>query len=126
MEWSDGNGVDVILDPVGAGYLADNLASLNTDGRLVVIGLMGGMETSLNFGLMMMKRLRIIGSTLRARPIAAKAAVMDALQKEVWPCLEAGTIKPIVEDVIPIAEADRAHTLISGNETVGKVLLQVV
>ena len=126
MEWSDGNGVDVILDPVGAGYLADNLASLNTDGRLVVIGLMGGMETSLNFGLMMMKRLRIIGSTLRARPIAAKAAVMDALQKEVWPCLEAGTIKPIVENVIPIAEADRAHTLISGNETVGKVLLQVV
>ena len=126
MEWSGGAGVDVILDPVGADYLADNLITLNTDGRLVVIGLMGGMETTLNLGLMMMKRLRIIGSTLRARPIAAKAAVMDALQRQVWPCLEAGTIKPIVEKVIPIAQAEAAHALISGNETFGKVLLQVV
>lgn len=126
MAWSGGTGVDVILDPVGAGYLADNLISLNTDGRLVVIGLMGGMETSLNLGLMMMKRLRIIGSTLRARPIAAKAMIMDALRKQVWPCLEAGTIKPIVEKVIPIAQADAAHALIGGNETFGKVLLQIV
>ncbi len=126
MEWSGGNGVDVILDPVGAGYLADNLASLNTDGRLVVIGLMGGIETPLNLGPIMMKRLRIVGSTLRARPIAAKATVMDGLRERVWPCLEAGTIKPIIEKVIPIAEAESAHALISGNETVGKVLLQVV
>ncbi len=126
MEWSDGAGVDVILDPVGASYLADNLASLNTDGRLVVIGLMGGMETTLNLGLMMIKRLRVIGSTLRARPIAAKAAVMDALRERVWPYLEDGTIKPIIERIIPIAEAESAHALIGGNETVGKVLLQVV
>ncbi|MCZ6619679.1 MAG: NAD(P)H-quinone oxidoreductase [Gammaproteobacteria bacterium] len=126
MEWSGGTGVDVILDPVGAGYLADNLASLNTDGRLVVIGLMGGMETPLHLGLMMMKRLRIIGSTLRARPIAAKAAVMDALRERVWPYLATGEIKPIVEAVIPIEEAESAHALITGNTTVGKVLLQIV
>ena len=99
---------------------------MNTDGRLVVIGLMGGMEIPLNLGLMMMKRLRIIGSTLRARPVAAKALVMDALRERVRPLLESGAIVPIVEKVFPIQEAASAHSLISGNETFGKVLLKVV
>ena len=126
LEWSDANGADVILDPVGAGYLADNLKCLALDGRLVVIGLMGGMEASVNLALMMVKRQRVIGSTLRARPIAAKAAIMDNLHSQVWPLLEEGTIKPIIDEVVPIAETERAHELVAADGTIGKVVLQIV
>ncbi len=124
-EWTDGEGFDVILDPVGAGYLADNLASLGVDGRLVSIGLMGGTQAELNLGLLLRKRLRIIGSTLRARSIAAKSAVMDGLERDVWPKIEKGAIQPIVETVVPMPEAQRAHELVAGNTTVGKVLLEL-
>ena len=124
-EWTGGEGFDVILDPVGAGYLSDNLASLRLDGRLISIGLMGGMEAELNMAMLLMKRLRIIGSTLRTRSVAAKSAVMDGLQRDVWPNIESGAIQPIIETVIPMAEAQRAHELIAGNTTVGKVLLEL-
>jgi len=124
-EWTGGDGVDVILDPVGAAYLGDNLACLRIDGRLVIIGLMGGATTELPLGLMMMKRLRIIGSTLRARSVAAKSLVMDGLRDEVWPLIEAGEVKPIVDAVIPLAEAERAHALVASNETFGKVVLSL-
>ena len=124
-EWTGGEGFDVILDPVGAGYLADNLASLGTDGRLVAIGLMGGVTAELNLAQLLMKRLRIIGSTLRSRSIAAKSAVMDGLQRDLWPKLENGSIQPVIETVIPMPEAQRAHELVAGNQTVGKVLLEL-
>ena len=124
-EWTGGEGFDVILDPVGAGYLSDNLASLRLDGRLISIGLMGGMEAELNMAMLLMKRLRIIGSALRTRSVAAKSAVMDGLQRDVWPNIESGAIQPIIETVIPMAEAQRAHELIAGNTTVGKVLLEL-
>jgi len=122
--WSPG-GVDVILDPVGAAYLGDNLSVLATDGRLVIIGLMGGAEATVNLGVMMVKRQRVIGSTLRARSIGAKAAVMDRLREEVWPHIARGAIRPIVETVMPIEEAERAHELIASDDTFGKVVLQV-
>ena len=124
-EWTHGEGFDVILDPVGAAYLADNLASLAVDGRLISIGLMGGAQAELNMALLLMKRLRIVGSTLRPRSIAAKSAVMDGLQRDVWPKIEKGAIKPIVEAVLPMPEAQRAHELVAGNATVGKVLLEL-
>ena len=126
-EWTDGQGLDVILDPVGAAYLADNLGALKADGRLVIIGLLGGADLSVprGLGLMMMKRLRIVGSTLRARSIARKAAVMDALKERVWPALAEGRIRPVIEAVVPMPEADAAHRLIAGNETFGKVILEV-
>lgn len=124
-QWSDGAGMDVILDPVGGAYLQDNLRSLAVDGRLVVIGLMGGAKAELELGLAMVKRLRVIGSTLRARPVAAKAAVMDALERRVWPEIAAGAIKPIIEARLPITEAQSAHELIASNETFGKVLLTI-
>jgi putative PIG3 family NAD(P)H quinone oxidoreductase len=120
--WAD-TGVDVILDPVGGQYLTDNLTALVLGGRLVLIGLMGGAVTEANLGLLMMKRARIIGSTLRARPIGEKALVMDGLKQNVWPKIEAGLIKPIVEARFPMERAADAHSLIVGNETVGKVLL---
>ena len=124
-KWTDNNGVQVILDPVGANYLEDNMKSLTLEGRLVMIGLMGGAKTSINLGLLMMKRLRIIGSTLRAQPIAKKTEIMNNLNENIWPSLESGDIKPIIDTVIPIEEVDKAHELMESNQTFGKVILKV-
>ena len=124
-KWTDNNGVQVILDPVGANYLEDNMKSLTLEGRLVMIGLMGGAKTSINLGLLMMKRLRIIGSTLRAQPIPKKTEIMNNLNENIWPSLESGDIKPIIDKVIPIEEVDKAHELMESNQTFGKVILKV-
>lgn len=123
--WTGGTGVDVILDPVGGAYLEQNLRCLGVGGRLVLIGLMGGAQSNIQLGQMLMKRLRVIGSTLRARPVSEKAAVMDALQIHVWPRFESGEIQPIIEATMPIQEAERAHELVASNATVGKVILVV-
>ena len=125
-EWTAGQGADVILDPVGGAYLADNLASLNLDGRLVVIGLLGGSRAELPLGMMMTRRLRVIGSTLRARTIAAKALVLDALKDRVWPLIEEGMIRAVVERELPIEKAKAAHELIASNDTFGKVAMNIV
>ena len=124
-KWTDNDGVQVILDPVGANYLDDNLKSLSLEGRLVMIGLMGGAKASINLGLLMMKRLRIIGSTLRAQPVTKKTEIMNNLKENVWPLLESGDIKPIIDTVIPIEEVDKAHKLMESNQTFGKVILKV-
>lgn len=123
--WTEGAGFNVILDPVGAGYLAANLQSLALDGRLVVIGLMGGASAEASLGLMMMKRLRLIGSTLRARPASAKAAVMDALWQHVWPLIEAGTIQPVIDRSFPIQETAAAHEHMAADANIGKLILKV-
>ena len=125
MAWTEGSGFDVILDPVGASYLSDNLTSLNLDGRLVVIGLMGGVSAEVNLGLMMMKRLRVIGSTLRARPVAVKVAVMAALHHSVWPLLERGEVVPVIDRIFPVAEANAAHARMAADANIGKLILQV-
>jgi putative PIG3 family NAD(P)H quinone oxidoreductase len=123
--WAGEGGVDVILDPVGGQYFADNLACLGLGGRLVLIGLMGGVDTQLNLAVMMMKRLRVIGSTLRGRSIAEKALIMDALRKAIWPHLESGAIKPVIETTMPVENAGEAHALMASNATVGKIVLTV-
>ena len=125
LEWTDGRGVDVILDPVGGAYLDDNLRCLAQDGRLVVIGLMGGDSATVPLRPLMVKRQRIIGSTLRARSIAAKARVMSELQKRVWPLINDGKIVPIVHKVFAIHDVEQAHALIASNATIGKVVLTV-
>jgi putative PIG3 family NAD(P)H quinone oxidoreductase len=122
--WS-ADGVDVILDPVGGQYLSANLSALRRNGRLVLIGLMGGAVTEINLGLLLMKRLRVVGSTLRARPIEEKAALMAALHSNIWPALEDGRIKPIIEARFAIADASAAHELMVSNETTGKIILEV-
>ncbi|HAL42530.1 MAG TPA: NAD(P)H-quinone oxidoreductase [Gammaproteobacteria bacterium] len=121
--WSAGEGVDVILDPVGGQYFQDNLQVLGLGGRLVVIGLMGGAQTDFNLATLMLKRLRVIGSTLRARSPSEKSLVMDALYQRVWPAFESGQVQPIIEASMPITQAHQAHERLAGNETVGKILL---
>ncbi len=119
------NGVAIILDPVGASYLSDNLALLGLGGRLVLIGLMGGLKAELDLAQMMMKRVRIIGSTLRARPVTEKAVVMAQLEEKVWPKIASQEITPIIEAVFPISRIADAHDLIASDTTTGKVILAV-
>ena len=118
-------GVDVILDPVGAAYLADNLACLSVDGRLLLIGLMGGVDAGLNLGAFLMRRHRLIGSTLRTRSVAQKGLIMEGLRKDIWPALAAGTIIPVIDSEFDIQQADAAHARVASNETFGKVILRV-
>jgi len=117
--------VDVVLDPVGAGYLADNLKVLRMNGRLILIGLMSGARTDIDLAQLMMKRIRVIGSTLRARPLPEKAAIMAELEQFVWPKITTGVIKPIIETIMPIEQANEAHDLVASDTTVGKVVLSV-
>lgn len=123
LEWTGDVGVDVILDPVGGRYLAPNLRCLAVDGRLVVIGLMGGADATLSLGRMMVKRQRVIGSTLRARSIEAKSRVVTQLRERVWPRIEAGDVNAIVDRTIPIENAQDAHELLRTDQTIGKVVL---
>jgi putative PIG3 family NAD(P)H quinone oxidoreductase len=122
-EMTGGAGVDLILDIMGGSYLNRNLAALAVDGRLVQIGLMGGENASVDLRRVLGRRLTITGSTLRPRPVAEKGAIAAALAREVWPLLEAGTIKPIVFKTFPLAEAAAAHGLMESSEHVGKIVL---
>ena len=118
-------GVDVILDPVGAGYLQDNLQLLGLNGRLVLIGLMGGARAELDLAALMMKRVRLIGSTLRARPLLEKAEVMRQMEQKLWPHFAAGEISVTIDSVLPITRAAEAHSLLASDQTVGKVILEI-
>ena len=117
--------VDVILDPVGASYLPDNQRVLNTDGRLVLIGIMGGRHAELDMGRLLMKRQRLLGSTLRSKPAAAKGAIMQALYTHVWPLLESGEISALLDRCWPIEQVNDAHAHMESNANTGKVLLEV-
>ena len=123
-KWSP-NGVDVILDPVGANYLEGNLKVLALEGRLVIIGLMGGAKSDLNLAQLMIKRQKIIGSTIRARSVAAKGIVMNELVNKVWPLFSTNHLKPVIHEVFDLEEAGKAHQLIEENENIGKVVLNV-
>ncbi|MAV27986.1 MAG: NAD(P)H-quinone oxidoreductase [Gammaproteobacteria bacterium] len=124
-QFADGQGIDVILDPVGGRYLSDNLALLGTGGRLVLIGLMGGPKTEINLALLMGKRARVIGSTLRSRPIDEKASVMSQLEQHVWPKISSGEIKPVIDSVYSIQDTESAHARMASNESFGKIVLTV-
>lgn len=122
LEWG---GADVILDPVGGAYVEEGQKTLQLEGRMVLIGRMGGADARFNAGTMLMKRQRIIGSTLRAQPVALKGEVMDALYETVWPKLASGEIRPIIDRTWPITEAEAAMAYLESNESTGKVLLEV-
>ncbi|MGC3875091.1 NAD(P)H-quinone oxidoreductase [Halomonas sp. GXIMD04776] len=118
-------GADMILDPVGANYLADNQQVLNADGRLVLIGLMSGRCAELDLGRMLMKRQRLIGSTLRSKSPQAKGAILDELYKHVWPRLVQGDLQPLIDRDYPIQQAEDAMAYVESNASMGKVLLSV-
>ena len=122
---TDGQGVDVVLDSIGGPYLAQNLTALATGGRLVVIGLMGGAKAEINLGLLLARRLQVIGSTLRARPLAQKAAIVAGFLERFGVGLAAGEIAPVVDRVLPLAAAGEAHRVVQASEHFGKVVLRV-
>jgi len=116
-------GVDVVLDMVAGAYVAREVSCLAEDGRIVIIAVMGGVESQVDAGLVLRRRLTITGSTLRPRPVAFKAAIAQNLRKTVWPWIEAGRVKPVIHQVFPAAEAARAHALMESNQHVGKLVL---
>ena len=118
-------GFDIILDPVGANYFEDNLKVLGLEGKLIIIGLMSGMEANINLGHLMMNRQRIIGSTIRARSVELKKIVMNELYEKVWPFIESGQIKPVIHEVLDISETERAHQIMEDNQNIGKLVLSL-
>jgi len=120
---TDGKGVDVILDMVAGAYIDREVKCVNEDGRIVIIAVQGGTKSEFNAGLVLRRRITITGSTLRPRPVAFKAAIAQALRKNVWPLVEAGKIKPVIHSTFPAAEAAQAHALMESNQHVGKIVL---
>ena len=118
-----GHGADVILDNMGAMYLARNVEVMATGGRLVVIGLQGGRRAELDLGVLLPKRGSVHATSLRVRSVPEKSAVVAATRENVWPMIESGRVKPIVHAVLPFAEVAEAHRMLEASEHVGKVLL---
>jgi putative PIG3 family NAD(P)H quinone oxidoreductase len=120
---TDGNGADVILDHIGASYLGRNVTALATEGRLVVIGLMGGAKGELDLGTLMSKRGALIATTLRHRPVEEKAAICAAVVEHVWPLVADGTVKPLVHTTLPLDQAGEAHRIMEASTHSGKIVI---
>jgi tumor protein p53-inducible protein 3 len=124
-EATDGRGVDVVLDHIGGKYLAGNLDCLAVDGRLVIIGLVGGAKAEINLAMLLMRRLQVIGSTLRTRSAADKADIVARFLEHFGAALTAGRIKPVIDRVLPLAQAAEAHRIVQSSAHFGKVVLRV-
>lgn len=125
---TDGRGADLILDVMGASYLERNLSALAVDGRLVIIGMQGGVTAEVNIGTLIGKRLTVMGTALRNRPVDGphgKGAIVAAVVESVWPMLESARVRPIIGARYPIDQAGEAHRALAAGETYGKVLLVV-
>jgi putative PIG3 family NAD(P)H quinone oxidoreductase len=122
-EATDGRGVDVVLDNMGATYLARNVDVLATEGRLVIIGMQGGTRAELDVGRLLRKRAAVIGTTLRSRPVAEKAVICASVVEHVWPLVAEGLVRPVVHGTLPLSEAAAAHALMESGEHSGKILL---
>ncbi|MDT7514926.1 NAD(P)H-quinone oxidoreductase [Rhodoferax mekongensis] len=129
MRITDGRGVDVILDMVAGAYVAKEVKCLADDGRLVIIAVQGGVQSEVNAGLILRKRLTVTGSTLRARSVAFKAAIASALRERVWPLLSGARVNPVVHQVFTVGSsqtsdaAAQAHAVMESNEHIGKLVL---
>ncbi|GAA1966561.1 NAD(P)H-quinone oxidoreductase [Kitasatospora viridis] len=123
-EATGGHGADVILDIMGAKYLSRNVEALALAGRLVIIGLQGGRTGELDLGVLLAKRAAVVATSLRPRPLAEKAAIVAAVREHVWPLIESGVVKPIIDRVLPLAEASQGHRALEAGEQVGKIVLQ--
>ncbi|KAI3718838.1 hypothetical protein L6452_19723 [Arctium lappa] len=122
-EETGGKGVDVILDNIGGPYFQKNLESLGMDGRLFIIGFMGGVKTDANISLLLGKRLTVQGAGLRTRSVEKKAEIVSEVEKNVWPAIAEGKVKPVVYKYLPLSEAGEAHKLMESSTHIGKILL---
>ena len=122
---TDGAGVDVILDNMGASYLGRNVAALATEGRLVVIGMQGGTKGELDLNALLRKRGAILATTLRSRPSEEKAAICASVVEHVWPLVAEGRVRPVVHGTVPLEEVARAHALMESGVHTGKILLRI-
>ena len=122
-EETEGRGADVILDVVGAKYLPRNVDALAPNGRLVVIGMQGGRTGELDLGALLSKRGAVIATSLRARPVAEKATIVKAVREHVWPMVERGEVRPVIQEVLPLERAADAHRILEESNHIGKVLL---
>jgi putative PIG3 family NAD(P)H quinone oxidoreductase len=119
----DSHGADVILDNMGASYLAKNVEALAIEGRLIVIGMQGGTKGELDLQKLMRKRAAVVATTLRARPADEKAAIIGSVEENAWPLVADGTIRPIVHAAFPLEQVAQAHALVEGSGHVGKVVI---
>lgn len=118
-----GHGADIVLDNMGAKYLARNVDVLSTGGRLVVIGLQGGRKAELDLGQLLTKRGSVISTSLRGRPVVEKGQIVAEVRDHVWPLIEAGRVRPVIDRVLALQDAADAHRVVAEGEHVGKVLL---
>ncbi|MFO0986751.1 MAG: NAD(P)H-quinone oxidoreductase [Alphaproteobacteria bacterium] len=118
-------GADVILDMVGGKYFERNVAALAIEGRLSLIALLGGREAKIDLGVVLRKRLTIVGSVLRARPVSEKGAVAASLRREIWPLIASGKIRPVIDSTFALADAAKAHARMETSAHVGKIVLTV-
>ncbi|MFA5597572.1 MAG: NAD(P)H-quinone oxidoreductase [Pusillimonas sp.] len=123
--FTEGKGVDVILDMVAGDYIERDLKCLADDGRVVIIALLGGPKGTVDFNQVLRRRLTITGSTLRPRPVAFKAAIASALREKVWPLLESGALRPVVHATFPLEQAAEAHAMMEAGDNIGKIILTV-
>ena len=124
----DENGADVIFDIMGASYLDRNIDALATDGQLVIIGMQGGVQAELNIGKLLVKRARVIGTTLRGRPVSgpnSKSEIVQAVTAAVWPMIAEARVRPIIGARMPIQQAGEAHKKLVSGEVHGKIVLTV-
>lgn len=124
-EFTSGRGADVILDVMGASYLMRNISALASNGRLVIIGMQGGTRTEIDLNALLRKRASVIATTLRARPSHEKTAIVAAVREQVWPLVANGQVRPVIDTIVPLAEARRAHELMEAGAHTGKILLSV-
>ncbi len=120
---TQGKGVDVILDVMGAKYLQSNVASLAANGRLVVIGLQGGTKGEIDLNRLLSKRAAVLATSLRMRPVAEKAAIIDSVREHLWPLIESGTIKLVIDHYFPIEQIAQAHERMEASQHIGKIVL---
>jgi putative PIG3 family NAD(P)H quinone oxidoreductase len=120
---TDGAGVDVILDNMGAKYLSRNVEALATEGRLVVIGMQGGSKAELDLGVLLRKRGAVIATSLRARPVGEKAAICASVVEHVWPLVADGSVRTLVHTTLPLAEAAEGHRIMEASDHIGKIVL---
>jgi len=122
---TDGKGVEIVLDMVAGDYVARNLKCLKEDGRHVTIAVQGGVQATINMAHVMMKRLTLTGSTLRPQSAERKALMADEIYRYVWPDLEAGKLKPVMDESFPLADAAKAHAHMEAGDHIGKIVLIV-